>query len=541
MENGIYIKKLFEEIPRLLSLEDRDFASETFGCFDRSYWAWKFKDFPDATLQRAVYPLSVIWKTEFEGNIYFHNQNLADWIKASVLFWAKIQKRNGSFDQAFPNEFSFGATAFTVYPIIESFFVISDFFSSAEKKLIKDAIINAADFLRNNAEVHGFISNHLAGAALSLYKSGCFLNDERYKIKAKEIIDLIISNQSKEGWYKEYEGPDPGYETLGISYLAKYYAETKDENLLKSLKKALYFLSYFLHPDGTIGGEYGSRNTEIFYPAGIEILKNKVPLAAAISAKTTNEPAIFLKSLDKENLIALAVNYADAGLGSNNISGAELPFEKNKVEIFFDKSKLFVLGNNNYYAVCNGSKGGLIKVFDKKKNKLVLDDCGYIGQINGGKTIATQIFNPQAKVNFDSSKFEVETEFMGVLGSAVSPLKMIALRMLNVTIFNSVFFGNLVKKAIINLLVLKKTKFPVRLKREIIFNDNSISIKDTIEKKSSLRFNWLRAGKKFSAIHMGSAKYFNYSQLLKTEDFKAIDINELNRSNKIAVINKFIC
>lgn len=544
MKNSTYIQKIFKEIPRILGLENRDFSSRTYGCFDRSYWAWKFKDFPDATMQRAVYPLSLIWKTKFNGNIYFNNRKFGDWIKSGIMFWAKIQKNNGSFDQAFPNEFSFGATAFTVYPVIESFSILSGFFSADEKKIIKDAVRKAADFLCNNIEAHGFISNHLSGAALSLYKSGCFLNEEKYKVRAKAVTDLIISNQSNEGWYKEYEGPDPGYETLGISYLARYYSETKDKNVFKSLKKAIDFLSYFLHPDGTIGGEYGSRNTEILYPAGFEIIKNEIPLAFAISKKMAksilSESTISLKSLDKENLIALAVNYADAYGNSGYGQDVELPFGKSKTKNFFSDSKIFVFGNNKYYAICSGLKGGLIKVFDREKKKLVLDDCGYIGENSNGKMATTQIFNPQARVVLNNNSLTVETEFISVLGGAISPFKMVILRLLNITLFNSVFFGNLIKKMMTNALILKKLKTSAKLKREIIFKDNSIKIKDVIQKNSDLKFDWLVAGKKFSAIHMGSANYFCLAQLLKTDDFKEIDLAELNRNNKIVLDNEFV-
>ena len=33
---------------RLLFVQNRDPYSNTYGCFDRRYWAWKLTDFPEA-------------------------------------------------------------------------------------------------------------------------------------------------------------------------------------------------------------------------------------------------------------------------------------------------------------------------------------------------------------------------------------------------------------------------------------------------------------------------------------------------------------
>ena len=71
-----YSEKVLDLIPRLLSCLDRDSYSTNYGCFDRLYWGWKVVDFPDATLQRGVYPLTLVYSNNFEGNIYFKNNTL---------------------------------------------------------------------------------------------------------------------------------------------------------------------------------------------------------------------------------------------------------------------------------------------------------------------------------------------------------------------------------------------------------------------------------------------------------------------------------
>ena len=41
-----YADAALHEIPRLLTLLDRDPSSPTYGCFDRNYWHYRTQDFP---------------------------------------------------------------------------------------------------------------------------------------------------------------------------------------------------------------------------------------------------------------------------------------------------------------------------------------------------------------------------------------------------------------------------------------------------------------------------------------------------------------
>jgi len=535
MKQETYLKKSIDQIPRVLSLEDRDFSSPTFGCFDRKYWSWKFKDFPDATLQRNVYPLSLVYSIDFKGNEYFKNKQVEKWIKAGILYWVSIQHKNGSFDQAFPNEYSFGATAFTLYPMIKSFLIVKNEFSSEEKKGILSAFRRAAGFLVDNNEVHGFISNHLSGAALSLDIAGEILKEEKYIKRSRELINLVLEKQSEEGWFLEYEGPDPGYETLGLSYLAKYYQRNKNQEVLRALKKSIEFLSYFVHPDGTIGGKYGSRNTELFYPAGLEIIKNGIPLSVKILEKL--KKSIGLSFVDEENLSPLLESYLEAYINSERMEGggALLPCEEEKETKFFKKSKIFIQGNSNYYLICNAAKGGVLKIFDKEK--IVFGDDGFLGRVKKD-LLTTQILNPKAKVSIGENRIEIEVPFMKSPRDVVTPLKFIALRVINLTVCKNIYLGNFIKKTLIRMLITKKKAYPVWLKREIVFGEREIEIRDILTKEKNIKFKSLDYGKSFFSIHMGSAGYFNFSQLEEKRKLNPLDLEIFNKKNKVEIINK---
>ena len=53
-------RDLLAQLPRLLSLQDREPASRTYGCFDRDHWSWKFRDLPLGMMQLRGKALAVL-------------------------------------------------------------------------------------------------------------------------------------------------------------------------------------------------------------------------------------------------------------------------------------------------------------------------------------------------------------------------------------------------------------------------------------------------------------------------------------------------
>ena len=186
------------------------------------------------------------------------------------------------------------------------------------------------NFIIDNKENHALITNHLSSTLASLIR-WIFLfpnseNIELAKLKALEILEIIIRNQdNREGWYKEYDGPDPGYQTLANSYLADVFiviskfqkSKFKDRilNYLNlSIKRNLKFLKYFIYPDGSFGGQCGSRSTRIYYPGGIELLSNYFSDALLITKNMSKNiidgKTISLRAVDFGNLSPLLIAIA---------------------------------------------------------------------------------------------------------------------------------------------------------------------------------------------------------------------------------------
>lgn len=499
---------------------------------------------PNASLQYGIYPLTWLWKNDETGK-YRNNKSILEWVTAAIDYWIKIQNRNGSFNQFFPNEQSVGTTYYTLSAVLYAYENIKDHINGEMKSGMKNAISKAADFVFNNDEEYAIISNHIALFAYVNLKLGNMLNDSRFKEKAFKQLDLIFKNQSPEGWFLEYEGADPGYQTQCIYYLSECYLLTGDNTILaKTMRSIEDFLVYFFHPDGLFGGEYGSRNTEIIYPAGFEILKEKIRICREITRfiheNISNGKLVSLDSMDDENLIRLSTNYLIASqyAGKHTIaenSDLQLPFNNSHIEKDFQETGLVVRGNDKYYSIMNFKKGGIIKVYDKKDKKLVYEDNGYFFEINN--TVVTNQMLQDTLPVIDKSEIRFDSCFYEVLGEMLTPAKNIVLRMLALTLLRSLSVTNLFRKLLVRKAFTGKKKYHIRLSRTISYLENGIIIEDTITKGKDLQVNGHLIGRKAYAVKMASSNYHSDNDLIEIKR-KALNIKDLNDNNAIMVTNE---
>ncbi len=529
-------------LPHLLSFYDLDPYSPTRGYGDRYFWGWKLKDFNNGIFQGGAYALAIFRQLRCLPN----KEKALDVIRYIFEAAGHMQHGNGSVDEAFPYEYAFSVTSTLAFDLLYAYELIEDDISPDERYRYRTMIVRMVNFISKNLETHGFISNHLATAAAAIEK--CHRMFDTSNETGKKILDIIMKKQSPDGWYLEYEGPDPGYQTLCTYYLACIWKMTGDGKLLKSLEKSINYLSFFIHPDGTIGGEYGSRNTELYYPGGIEMLAGELPLAKAISNRMYDSiskgNSVSLQSIDPGNFVPLIENHLVAYLSSEKneiLQKVAIPCDLQEVKQYFDDSHVLVRGNSAYYAIVSGAKGGLIKIFDKKNKKIVWDDCGHIGKLVKGPEISTQSYLKQPDCRYsEEDVFFIKTAFYRTLSQAQTPLKLTLLRILNLTIMRNIHIGNLIKNWIIKLLITSKNKYSVVLTRIIEFNANSVIIKDEIVNTTKQQFAWLEYGRKFSTIHMASSKYFQNQYWEETVPPQNINITRLNAENKVNIETRIV-
>ncbi|HIP45152.1 MAG TPA: hypothetical protein EYG93_07490 [Sulfurospirillum arcachonense] len=498
---NIYKKILKQNIPKLLNLYNLDKFSSTYGVGDREYWGWKTKDFANATMQGGVHSLAIAIKLDlFEKK---EKVKILELIEVIISATKNIIYPNGSVEEAYPQENSFCVTALVAFDLLSALYYLQDEIEIEKYFGVIKPLIN---FITKNDEEHAIISNHLATgvAAITLWNHLTGDSNLRYK----ELLEIIYKHQSSEGWYREYEGADPGYQTLCTYYLFCNFLLTKDEVLLDSLKRSAKFLKHFIHPDGTIGGLYGSRNTEVFYPAGIVGLSNEIEDFALIAKwLEPKDQQILPQMIDIGNFIPLLNSYAVAAMyyekNKSYIDSCDLHlFWTESKSIDFSKSGIFLYSNKNYFSIINYKKGGTIKAFDLS-SKEVFEDGGVFGKLDNNKKFTTQMFDE----NIDFKNHTIISNFYLVNEDYPTSFKFIILRLLSLTIFKSLYLSNLFKKIVVKKLMTGKVQIDGQIVRKFIFGDTKIIVEEKIIKPNATK--WIGHIGKSRAIHMASSGYFN--------------------------------
>jgi hypothetical protein len=541
---ALYRCQVLSALPRIFSALDRDPFSATYGSFDREYWAWATKDFSNVDLQRAIYPLALVYSYDFPNNKFHRKPRVRDWIGAALAFWRSTRRRNGSHDHHFPWEHSFVGEAFPLYEICEAFTLLdrNRDFSQAERAAWIDEIGRSAEFLCRSDETHGFISNHRLGAACGLLSAARIVGEVRFERRSRELVDSVVAKRSvAEGWLHEYGGADPGYQTLGTYYLANYFRLTQDEGFLKEVVwPSLNFLIHFVHPDGSIGGEYGSRNCPLFYPSGFEVLAATVPEAAAIAAAAA--PAIEsgatpnLLAMDTRNFVPMLSSYCQAASLpiSETEAQTDMPYSRS-FERYWPEAGLFVRSDPSFYVVVGCSKGGVMKVFRKSTSRLVASHAGYVVETKNGAFSNQFLGAGKVEPLLGCAGRETElsprrtlvvtSRFFGLQRDRrMTPTKFLLFRTFGFTLGRSKPVMDWFKRTIITGRFIHRRKpAPGVLTREIAFSPGAIVITDRLAGAPAGAS--VRAGDFFTTIYMASSKYFRNHEALTDRYRKAVEFD----------------
>jgi len=549
--SNIYLRFILNEAYRTIGLLDRDPSSKTFGCLDRTHWAWKFTDFAGARFQEGLCTLSFLFSHKLDDNVFYKNEKLIDWIAGGFDFWASIQYSDGSFDEAYPYERSLAATAFTSFYLSEAFnFLNADISGQCSDRFIS-ALAKAGSWLCNNDEKHGFLSNHLAAAAAALYHAYRICEDERYEVRSDYFLNKILERQSTEGWYDEYGGADPGYQTHGSFYLTRLFELSGNNTIADSLERSFEFLAHFIHPDLSIGGEYASRNTQTYYPAAFEMMapnSNRAHLiAATMQPSVAQLSAAGLDSVDAYNYFPLLNNYVFAQIASSKFDRRPLePTEEkdSSQSIYFKEAGINKISGERFEAYIGVKKGGVVKIFDKKKQKLILNDCGYIGRLGNGQLISSQIQDDSREIIVADHKMVVKGSFAGFKRPVMTPFSFIGFRIFNLTFGRLKAFSYWLKSLLVKVLIYRKKNVALNFERRIRWQDDQITITDRIQGDIGEQLESLEWRELFTTIHMGSSRYFipnelNQPAISETTRSQAIDITQLKEGAEIERSIKF--
>jgi len=524
-------------IPRLLNLIDQNPFSNTYGCFDRNFWHYKIaKDFPSATYQQGVLSLAIIYKYNLKNNPYYQDKKIIDLISAAINYWQKIQHRDGSFSEWYPNERSYVATSFTSFAISETLLILKNVLA---KKLLEKTINHLEKsyyYLKKQNEL--FVANHIAADLPFFYNLYLLTKKDKYLLNINNKLKDLKNMHNPEGWFKEYNGADLGYQTLSIYFLSKYYQKSQNNNIKPLLNSALNFTSYFLHPDGSFGGEYGSRNTTYFLPAGFAILSKSNKIASNIfSWWQKNHPInLPLVSDDRYFCFFYLPNYLETLIQNTKASHTNKSFNYLKN---FNKAKILVINNKKYYAVIGSNKNGVIKIFSQdQKSKLIFSDVGYFAKLPNQKIITSQFINPRAKIstkiNKDTAIIKIITNLAYIDNISSSPLIFLFLRIFNLTIGRTNFFSNLLSNTLKKTKIANKSFSNTKLKRTITLEKDLVNIKDNIYLNNFFT--------KFATLSSGSLLFVPSSKISPIPTFPIlnIDLTEISKRKQFLTIKQTI-
>lgn len=517
-----YAFQAVDQIPRLLGNQDRNPYSPTYGCFHRDYWLDKTSDFPDAVRQFGVHTLALVYKHDFPGNIFKGQDKIRDWTISGMDFWANIQHKDGSFDEFYPYERGWvGPTAFTTFTNIEALNLLGDEIPPATAERVRAAVRRAAYFIAEGQKEEDHLANHHAMACLALWKSYRLLGDPALKDGYDRLWESFLGyHQRNEGWSCEYDGVDPGYLSAVVSFLAKIYQDNPEPEIYEVIRQSVDFCAYFVYPNGFYAGSLGSRNTLHFYPHGFEIMADKLPMAAAVAEamlRSLSDGKLVPPKIMSDRYVFYRVpeflqSYIDYNHRPDKLP--QLPYEHATLCEYFPESQITVRSNSRYYMIANLAKGGVLKVFDRINGKLLLNDCGLLGQLDNGQVVTTQWIDPDYQCEADVQGWQVSGNMHTVPSNRLfTPVKLILFRIALVFLAWNPALAHFIKGRIRQTLVLGNRTVPVRFRRCLTVEENEITLVDDVYLEGNVRFDALSAGDEFFVRYVPQSRYFQNQEL----------------------------
>lgn len=542
----IYAQKAIDQIPRLLGLQDRNPFSPTYGCFHRDYWLYKTSDFPDAVRQFAVQALALVYKYDFPGSIYKGKAKIREWAIAGLDFWSRIQHKDGSFDEFYPYERGWvGPTAFTTFTSIEAYRLLRDEMPVEIAERVQAAIRRAAQFIARGQSEEDHLANHHAMACLAVWKAYKLLGDSELETGFQRLWRGFLEyHNTEEGWSREYDGVDPGYLSATVSFLAKIYQDNPDQDIFEVLRQSVEFCSYFVYPNGFYAGSMGSRNTLHFYPHGFEILAGEIPLAGTVAEKMLQalaERKLVPPDIISDRYVVYRVPEFLQAYLDYEPRPAELPplpYEQKPFTRYFAGARVYVANRPKHYAVANLAKGGVVKVFDRKDGRLLLNDCGIIGKLNDGRMVTSQWVDPHYECKTDENGWEVSGKLLEVPSNKLfNPVKNILFRIVLVALGWNARFSHILKGRIRKILMLSLRPVSIGFKRSLRVDSNGVQLDDEIRINANIRLVALAAGGEFFVRYVPQSRYFQ-SQELDIDGEEMFEEEQLAQLHREGIITR---
>lgn len=458
-------------IPKMLTLQDRNPHSATYGCFDRSFWHLRVSDFPSGMSQEFVLPLALAYAHRFEVNPFHRNATIREWVVAGIAYAARSAHADGSCDDYYPFEKASGAAAFSLLAMVEAIPLIE-----ADPAPFADFLLRRARWLGRHEE-SGRLANHEALIANGLLKLARLVDAPDLTRLAERRIERLLSWQSEEGWFYEYQGADPGYLTLTLANMAEIDAALPGRELRPAITRAVDFLHEVQPPDGWIGGEWTSRNTNNFFPHGLEWIGRWYPRALEINTRAVAalDPA---PEYDDDRILGHhSWSYLKAALDWRDDRPApELP----QGDRTWPGAGIAIRRRGDATLLAATKKGGAFRLY--AGDRLVHADTGVSLRVREKGKIRTHVCHLWSD-DHDTTETDAGVEITGPMGraktSGMTPVKNVVLRLLMLSFGR--FNPDLIRRLLQRLLITGHDAAPFRFHRSLDLDDGGLTVTDRIE------------------------------------------------------------
>ncbi len=465
-----YVEQALAQAPRALTLLDRDPSSPTYGCFDRNYWHYRTQDFPSGMYQELVLPLAQACTLELPGNRWRGAARLRELAIAGVRYAARSAHADGSCDDYFPCERALGATAFAAAACAQALLLLEERASD-----LLAGLRHRVQWLLSRQE-SGRLSNHQALVALAAARTAKLTGDTSLMEGARQRLDVCLAWQHEEGWFAEYEGADPGYQSLTIAFLAALREHLPGEHLNRALERAVRFAAHFLHPDGSYAGETGSRNTCQVLPSGFERLAVLWPaathladgwLAGAMAGRRgyPDDDRIFCHWMH-DYIAAYQARQAREASQISNPKSQIAPWRPPAGRTSFEAARLHVIRDGDLHLVIATGKGGVFRAY--RGTRLVRNDTGLVAVTDDDRRLVSHIVDPVAEVNWQDRAVVVRGWFHSAPRKLATPMTQVAFRLVNATVGR--LAPDLLRAMLQRVLITGKRPAPLRFERRITWD-----------------------------------------------------------------------
>ena len=523
-----YLDESLPLIPRLLQLLDRDPTSPTYGCFDRSFWHFRTMDFPSGMSQEFCYPLALVSHHPLENNPWHREPRLREWAIAGIDFAMRSAHKDGSCDDYYPYERALGAVVFSLYAMAETYRLLE-----VRREDLEGFLLKRARWVAGHGE-SGVLTNHHAIAAAALQSVAEICDDDPLRKAAAAKAREVLGHQHEEGWYREYDGFDPGYQTVTIDFLARYHASSGDDSVLPSLERALALLERVQHPDGGFGGEYASRNTYHCQPHGFELLAERFPAAGRLADRFLGLLAEGNRPRNDDDRLLGHHLYPYLLAWIDHRPRPEPPAPPRDEHQLLPACGFLIHRKGDDLLLAGLRKGGPFRLY--RQRKLIANDSGPCLRLRNGDLLVAHLSH-DAEVEEKDGEMIMETVFQVAKREGMTPIKAMILRSIMLTVGR--FARTLVRRLLQRRLITGRQPTPYHLRRRFLFEEEELRVIDEIWREgpaAPVEEGWFAVGQ--TSIYIAVSHPWEQGWLLPWTSMGE-EIATLNREGRCRLERKF--